>query len=245
MVPVDTPVLFFGNAGFYYWAQRSPITRFFHYPGYFAESETGQTAEATLLPIISRQTEPSLTHLLATRHHLDFRLPPTITQSIWLHWEPIALLPYSYQQDVLLFTPRQPIEPANQAVAVFAQTSIELNQLSAIQPAANRFLVRLVWRSEGNIDQPYTTFVHVLRPDGSLVAQHDSQPGVGFRPTTSWQTGELINDYHWISLPDGEEMTDYDLSVGLYNSATGERLLLEGEPEQSDYRLPVMQSLEN
>ncbi|MFT7586509.1 MAG: hypothetical protein ACI9EW_002946 [Cellvibrionaceae bacterium] len=236
-VPEDQPVLIFGNAGFYYWANRTPAAKFFHYPGYFATSSIGQEVEAELLPIIREQQVEAM---LVSRHHLDFRLTPTLTSAIWTGWEPVAIFPYAYQQDMLLFLPRETgAESADASLTTFGQI-FELNQLALSQPLENSLFVHLIWNAQEPTNQPYTVFVHILRPDGSLVAQHDIQPGTGFRPTPSWRAGELINDYHWIELPAGENISSYDLSIGLYNSLTGERLATDDQ--QDSYHVAIQEA---
>ena len=240
LLAADEPLLVLGNAGLYFWAQRNPATRFFHYPGYFVYGPTGRLADIELQTKIDRQSEPQLNQLLISRYHLQTRLPESLSQSLWKNWDPIALFPYVYQRDVFLFTPHLHLEANKQAVAQFSQEEIELNQMRISQPSqSDNLLVLLVWQSDQHIKQPYTAFVHLLRPDGTLAAQHDGIPGVGFRPTIGWQEDELIHDYHWVPLPEGEDITDYELSIGLYNTTNGERLQLEGTPDQTDYKIPL------
>jgi hypothetical protein len=65
----------------------------------------------------------------------------------------------------------------------------------------------------------YTAFVHVLGPDGDLLAQADRVPAEGARPTTGWLPGEVIADAYDLPLAGAAA-----LRVGLYDAATGERL---------------------
>ena len=59
---------------------------------------------------------------------------------------------------------------------------------------------------------------------GQLVAQHDSQPAVGLRPTVDWQPDERIQDQHIIALPADLPAGRYRLIVGLYDAQTGQRV---------------------
>jgi hypothetical protein len=77
----------------------------------------------------------------------------------------------------------------------------------------------LYWRAEALMDRSYAAFVHVLGPDGGLVAQADRVPGGGARPTTGWLPGEVIADVYDLPVAGAAA-----LRVGLYDPATGERL---------------------
>ncbi len=79
----------------------------------------------------------------------------------------------------------------------------------------------------------YTVFVHLLAPDGRLVAQHDGEPWDGEPlPTSSWQPGEQLRDRHVVLLPTDLAPGTYHIQVGVYAWQTGERLPMsvEGTP---------------
>ncbi|MFQ5886495.1 MAG: hypothetical protein ACE5II_04585, partial [Anaerolineae bacterium] len=59
----------------------------------------------------------------------------------------------------------------------------------------------------------------------------DSQPLNGFRPTSTWAAGEEVTDHHGLPLPADIPAGDYWLEVGLYEAATGNRLLMETDQE--------------
>jgi hypothetical protein len=82
----------------------------------------------------------------------------------------------------------------------------------------------LSWRSLQPTDNDYTIFLHLVDANGSVWAQHDSQPAGGSRPTSSWEAGEEITDHHGLALPADIPAGDYDLTLGLYDATTGERL---------------------
>lgn len=83
--------------------------------------------------------------------------------------------------------------------------------------------VDLVWRADGAVQQEAKVFVHLYDAAGNLVAQHDSVPVNGTRPTTTWEAGETLVDRHGLALPD-QVAGPLQLVVGLYEPATGERL---------------------
>jgi hypothetical protein len=110
--------------------------------------------------------------------------------------------------------------------AVFAD-GIELTT-SAMDPGPlappEVLRVSLSWRSLQPADNDYTIFVHLVDANGSVWAQHDSQPAGGLRPTSSWEAGEEITDHHGLALPADIPAGEYDLTLGLYDATTGERL---------------------
>jgi hypothetical protein len=85
--------------------------------------------------------------------------------------------------------------------------------------------VTLTWRAEREIPRNDKVFVHLYDDQGALVAQHDSQPANEVRPTSTWVPGERVEDRHGLALP-AIGGTPLRLVVGLYDPATGQRLLL-------------------
>jgi hypothetical protein len=100
----------------------------------------------------------------------------------------------------------------------------------------------LYWRAEEGATKSYTVFTHLLDRSGEVVAQHDSKPDNGKRPTTGWVPGEIVRDVHHLNLPRDVEAGEYVLEVGMYHfdepgmprlpivdndgSAIGDRVLL-------------------
>ena len=84
--------------------------------------------------------------------------------------------------------------------------------------------VMLHWEALGAAQQDYSVFVHLLDANGHLAAQNDGYPRDGLRPTTNWQTGEMIVDIRRISLPADLPEGKYTLVIGWYDWRTGDRL---------------------
>jgi hypothetical protein len=93
---------------------------------------------------------------------------------------------------------------------------------AATTPFAKGRAVRVMlwWRAPTKIPQDYTVFVHALNANGQLVGQHDSPPANGFRPTSSWNDGELVRDIHYFTVNDDATQ----IVVGLYDARTGQRV---------------------
>jgi hypothetical protein len=89
----------------------------------------------------------------------------------------------------------------------------------------------LYWRVDARLPADYTTFVHVRDATGqvtgqaeAIVAQMDRPPADGAYPTSLWDPGEVIRDTVLVPVPPRIPAGDYEIIVGLYNLATGQRL---------------------
>lgn len=89
--------------------------------------------------------------------------------------------------------------------------------------------VSLVWAADQTPDRAYKVFVHLLAPDGTLLAQSDAAPAQWTRPTTGWLPGEFITDPHTLILPPDAPPGPYTIAVGLYSGA--DRLTAPDFPE--------------
>ena len=87
--------------------------------------------------------------------------------------------------------------------------------------------VTLVWRAEAETHTSYHAFLHLLDPQGRLVAQSDGVPADWTRPTTGWLPGEYIADVRLLAIPPDAPAGEYTLSAGLYVPG-GERLTAPG-----------------
>lgn len=94
----------------------------------------------------------------------------------------------------------------------------------------------LFWRSTEGLGEDYAVFVHLMAPDGRLLAQNDSAPGGGTLPTSTWSPRETIVDRRGLLLPADLPPGRYPLLLGLYMPANGERLpvALPGEGAPGD-----------
>jgi hypothetical protein len=81
----------------------------------------------------------------------------------------------------------------------------------------------LFWRTGQPVEEDLKVFVHLLDPGGQLVAQRDSEPVAGMRPTSTWAVDEPIVDRYGVLLPGDLPAGEYRLIAGLYNPADGER----------------------
>ncbi len=101
-------------------------------------------------------------------------------------------------------------------------------ELTRVETGARRadgvVALRLTWRARRKLDTRYKIFVHIGTNDAPPIAQYDSEPVGGFRPTDSWAPGEDIRDERGAWMRPGTPAGEYGIFVGLYDAATGERL---------------------
>lgn len=95
----------------------------------------------------------------------------------------------------------------------------------------------LSWRSlTNNIPVGYKIFVHLSDDDERIIAQLDAIPSGGARPTTSWRQDEVILDQHLLAIPIDVTPGSYNIWIGLYDPATGQRLpiSIDGQRQPGD-----------
>jgi len=110
-----------------------------------------------------------------------------------------------------------------QAVATFAE-SLTLEN-AAWKICGPQILVTLDWRAPQATPPDLHIFVHLLNPDGTLAAQHDSPPLLGLYPFWQWAKGDRVEDIHPIDIAHLPRDRVYTLVVGLYDPSNGQRLM--------------------
>jgi hypothetical protein len=98
----------------------------------------------------------------------------------------------------------------------------------------DRLTLITYWQAGPEIVTPLQLFVHVLDTDGRLVAQND-QLDV---PAEDWQAGDIIEQINRVDLAQvSAPKSGYQVEIGLYNLATGERLPVVVSGQTVDNRL--------
>jgi hypothetical protein len=85
-------------------------------------------------------------------------------------------------------------------------------------------VVAPLWESDGQVERSYKVFCHLVSKDRQLVGQRDDLPVHGARPTYTWREGELIEDEYKIRLDRDVSPGEYELSIGMYDPDSMERL---------------------
>lgn len=77
--------------------------------------------------------------------------------------------------------------------------------------------IQLDWLTDLPLASRYKVFIQLLRPDGTLAAQRDSEPGGGEVLTTLWQPDQVVSDKHALAIPADLAPAEYTLIIGLYD----------------------------
>ncbi|MCP4361963.1 MAG: hypothetical protein GY796_28465 [Chloroflexi bacterium] len=85
--------------------------------------------------------------------------------------------------------------------------------------------IELSWGVATPVNQDLQTFVHLRDPQSDeIIAQADGSPIDGWYPTSWWTEGELVVDERPFPLPPDISPGTYDLVVGFYDLASGQRV---------------------
>ncbi|MBN1314159.1 MAG: DUF2079 domain-containing protein [Anaerolineales bacterium] len=149
--------------------------------------------------------------------------------------------------------PEQPSIPINRT----AEESIQLEKADIAltgedgfyRPASGQTIqaapgqnvrVSLYWRALARPDAERTVSVRIAAADGFLIAQQDSMPAEGSRPTSWWEEGWYFRDVYYLTIPPGTTPGAYSLDLVLYDSYAQERVLFDaGADVLTLYRLVV------
>ncbi|MBI3734053.1 MAG: DUF2142 domain-containing protein [Chloroflexi bacterium] len=122
---------------------------------------------------------------------------------------------------------REPIHFGNALELV----GVELPRASAHPGEA--LSMTLYWKAATPMNQDYSIFVHLVDSADLHDAQRDTYPGLGLRPTTQLQPGDIVRDVYSMSI-DAAALAPgrRQWRVGVYDVATGKRLsaTIQGQP---------------
>ena len=89
--------------------------------------------------------------------------------------------------------------------------------------------LQLEWVAQQDLAKDYSVFIHLIDENNIIQAQRDSFPVRGNFPTSEWQPGNTVHDIHLVDLPLTMPASNrMKINVGLYEYATGERLIVGG-----------------
>jgi 4-amino-4-deoxy-L-arabinose transferase-like glycosyltransferase len=90
----------------------------------------------------------------------------------------------------------------------------------------SELIVNVHWQALAAMPEAYTGFLHLVGPDGQLIAQDDHELGRGFYRTLYWRPGEVVRERYTLALSKGMPVGEYTLRVGVYSFPSLERLAL-------------------
>ncbi len=100
----------------------------------------------------------------------------------------------------------------------------------------------LYWQALTTMQKDYSISLIILTPNGDLIGQEDTYPGLGTFPTSAWHPGDVIDDRAWVRIrPRASPPTIGLLGVSLYYLPTMERLTSSegGQPIEQVFLEPV------
>jgi hypothetical protein len=74
----------------------------------------------------------------------------------------------------------------------------------------------LYWQVVEPLSRNYTSYIHLVGPEGQTLAQSDHLPGGDYYPSRYWQVGETLRDQHELLVPVSAPPGSYQAQVGLY-----------------------------
>ncbi len=113
--------------------------------------------------------------------------------------------------------------------------------VSARRPSRDGILrVTLYWAAQHPMTETYQSFVHLVSPEGQVVAQSDHLNPGGF-PTDLWDPTRYVWDEHQLSIPATAAPGMYHLSVGIYKLQDNTRLPVQGtKTDHLSLKLPIV-----
>ena len=108
--------------------------------------------------------------------------------------------------------------------ALFAGTLALLGGEVDYDSGQHEVAVRLYWQSLADSLPDDTVLLHIVNQStGEVVMIADQQPLYGNYAFSKWMKNEVVTDYRWVALPADLPGGVYQVRVGVYNTATGER----------------------
>jgi 4-amino-4-deoxy-L-arabinose transferase-like glycosyltransferase len=169
--------------------------------------------------------EPGRLWFLTDEFRFRARYTPEFAQAVWDRMDPVYRYHYA-----LAFVERPVEAPSyNRDLHASFDRGLDLDGYD-LDPATlepgDTLTLTLHWQARDWVDAPYTTFVHLLDPDGQGVTQADGPPFNNLHPTDHWLPGERLRDQRRLTVPQDAPPGRYQLVVGWYDPLTLERLPL-------------------
>ncbi|MBN1956029.1 MAG: hypothetical protein JW900_13395 [Anaerolineae bacterium] len=151
-------------------------------------------------------------------------------------WEELAetiqagdpLLLYRYTPSALALEEigAAPLDAAPPApLAAVGETGLTLTARAVLLPPGDQLAVVIDWQASEAVPRDLTAFVHLYNGAGQVLQQRDGRPLGDLYPFWLWPAGEYVQERRIFWL-DGALPAGASVGVGVYDPATGERLLL-------------------
>lgn len=201
------------------WASYAPETRqTLTWVRDFYEQD-GRGLDARMMPIA--QAHRRVWHLNFNRSPED----PATRSAQWLKTNTAYAGRFSAGALSALLFETAPFAPPTARALFEDRAQIAYTPLRAQARAGDAVRVDLGWMASRPLED-LSIFVHLIGPDGKLVAQSDGDALNGLRPAFTWKPGETIDDPRALLMSAGWAPGIYQVRAGLYQRADGRRLLV-------------------
>ena len=138
---------------------------------------------------------------------------------------------FGYPARLMLFVTANRPEPDMPTAGALARFGQHIDLLAAQAPtgtvrSGDVLPLTLLWRPVGKVEGDYTVTIRLWDAADRIVLQTDRQPVDGFRPTSTWKSGEIIRDNYALVLPVDLASGYYRLAVAVYQWPSLQRLPL-------------------
>ena len=168
----------------------------------------GYSADLPEIPL-STSWQPLIIMAMFTLLHITLIQPRG-----WLHWQSTA----------------GQARPARTSVNVHYGDELRLIGYTAPLnlPLGRAIDLTLYWQANRPMTTNYQTFVHLLKVDEGIELMAESgKLNPGDFPTEQWPLDKYVRDQYQIAMPANLPPGHYHLTAGIWQSATGQRLLVQ------------------
>ncbi len=116
---------------------------------------------------------------------------------------------------------QDPLQPAK--TAAWGDIVLADARVAGTVRAGGVIPIALTWRLRAPVRRDYKVFVHITRPDGFAIGQHDAGPLNDLRPFSTLSANENVRDNHGVALS-AAERGELRVVIGLYDPVTQQRL---------------------
>jgi len=113
---------------------------------------------------------------------------------------------------------------AIKTIAFIPSIQLDTARLNLQASAGDSIPILLCWTTTRPITEDLSIFVHLIGPEGPLIAQSDSAAVNGLAPSFTWVAGQPIDDRRAILIPASIAPGRYSVRVGLYRRSDQVRL---------------------
>lgn len=170
--------------------------------GLFSPAINWPTEPDLQSPPIAQQTVPGSSSLTI----FELTLPENVPSGLFVPRLMLAdgrpLTPSGHSRNALFLQPIRVLPTTN---GMTEAEQLTVRGVDVQQTSGGQLVVQLAWFTPQPLSQNYSVALRLTDAQGRFVRVVDGQPGYGFLPSSSWPTGQWVNDWLTIPLPPPEE----------------------------------------